>query len=211
MPLILIGILWTRAFFFNSSDQPVINTILLIVFWTIFCVIVAPTGLGVILFSVLDREKANPPETIGDPSRKEKICIVYQHGMTDFTIKSIRSFALKLAEKGFSVTIASAHKWLAVNLKNYKTIGLASPVYAGLIRPPIERFIKRTDLTGVGCFIILTGSDKSRATDNIIEASKIVAMSHGSVIGAKKFFTNDPEQLTKKDLETFAEEIAQKQ
>jgi hypothetical protein len=212
MPFILIALLWIRALFTgNNPDQSLLSVVLLVIFWVVFCVMVAPAGLGVTLFSLLDREKALAPETIGDPSRKDKICIVYQPGMSDFTIKCIRAFSLKLAEKGYSVTIASAHRRLAVNLKNYKTIGFASPVYAGLIRPPVENFIKRTDLSGTGCFIILTGGDKTRSTDNIIEASKIIASSHGSVIGSKKFFTNDPEQQTKKDLENFAEEIAEKQ
>jgi hypothetical protein len=40
-----------------------------------------------------------------------------------------------------TVTLYNVRKDLQINLKEAKAVGFASPVYAGLIRPPLADFI----------------------------------------------------------------------
>jgi hypothetical protein len=209
VPLLSIALIWAHTFFSsfgNGSNIP--GTILIILFYFFTFVIVAPLSLGILFFAVLDRERSLPPEVIGDPSRKDKVCVIYHPGMSDFTITGIRTFAFKLAEKGFSTTIATANKALAVIFKNYKALVFASPVYGGVVRPPLIRFIERNNLSGLACFILLTGSVKETAVPDMQKAAQIVTASKGSVTGAIKVTTKESEQELRKVLENFGSEIA---
>jgi hypothetical protein len=205
IPFIAIALLWIHTYFFVLANKTgIIDVIIIIVFYFIVITIILPLGLGIIVFSILDRERVIPPEIIGDPSRKDKICIVYHPGISGATIAAIRVFALKLFEKGYSITVASAHRKLAVIFKNYKAIGFASPIYAGAIRPPIERFVKRNNFKGMTCFLLLTGTVKKEAAADIQKASKIVESSNGTVTASIKVVVTDPEPERTKEMAAFA-------
>jgi hypothetical protein len=209
LPFISVAILWIETYFFTMQDKGgVLKVLLLIAFWILVGVFVFPVGAGNIVFSFLDMEKVLPPEIIGDPSRKDKICFVYHPGMSDFTITNIRTCALKLSEKGYSVTIASAHKRLQVIIKNYKALVFSSPVYAGTARPPLTRFIETNDLSGTKCFLLLTGGGSSTAATELDKASKLIAKSNGSVSSSIKAAQDQSDEDRRRNLESFAANIA---
>ncbi len=210
VPLVSIALAWAHAYvFLFDGEGGIPGIVLLVLFYVLTFGISIPIGTGLIVFVFIDRERVLQPEVIGDPSRSNRVCVVYHPGASDFTVNCIRACALKLAEKGFSTTIASAHDSLAVVFKNYKAILFGSPVYGGMIRPPVVNFIKRTNLSGIACFILLTGGNGETSVIDIQKAAELITKSRGSVTGAIKVTQKDDEVELRKSLEAFGSQIAE--
>jgi len=203
-----ISLLWLHTIFFSLKGRTgIIAIILLIIFYFLTYIIILPAGAGSMVISILDREKNIPAETIGSDDSTEQIYIVYHPGMSKFTTKVLRALAENITQNKYKVTLYSAGKDLQINLQDAKAIGFASPVYAGLIRPPLEDFIQRNELSGIECFVVLTGGGEEVAEADTTKAAKLIEEKGGKIIGKEKFITSDKEGELQEKIGLFSKEL----
>ncbi|HER23574.1 MAG TPA: hypothetical protein ENO17_00690 [Candidatus Atribacteria bacterium] len=188
----------------------VIGIILLILFYFLTYIIILPAGAGSVVVSILDREKNIPAETIGSNDSTEQIYMVYHPGMSKFTTKVLRGLAENITQNNYKVTLYSAGKDLQINLTDARAIGLASPIYAGFIRPPLENFIQRNEFSGIKCFVVLTGGDKGNMDVETAKVAKLIEEKGGKIIGKEKFITSDKEDELQAKIDLFSKELIEK-
>jgi hypothetical protein len=206
-----ISLLWLHTIFFRlKGKMGVMGIILLIIFYFLTYIIILPAGVGSAVVSILDREKNIPAETIGSDDSIEQIYMVYHPGMSKFTTKVLRALAENIAQNNYKVTLYSAGKDLQINLADARAIGFASPVYAGLIRPPLEDFIQRNELSGIECFVVLTGSDREGREADTSKAAKLIEEKGGKIVGKEKFITSDQEDELQVKIDLFSQELIEK-
>jgi len=206
-----ISLLWLHTFFFRLKGRTgVIAIILLIIFYFLTYIIILPAGVGSAVLSILGRERNIPAETIGSDDSTEQIYIVYHPGISKFTTKVLRALAENIAGNNYKVILYSAEKDLQINLQDAKAIGFASPVYAGLIRPPLENFIQRNEFSGIKCFVVLTGADKEGRERDTAKAAKLIEEKGGKIIGKEKFITSDKEDELQEKVKLFSRELIEK-
>jgi len=212
IPLVAaISLLWLHTIFFRLKGRTgIMAIILLIIFYFLTYIIILPMGAGSMMFSILDREKNIPAETIGNNDSTEQIYIVYHPGMSKFTTKVLRALAENIAGNNYEVTLYCAGKDLQINLPDAKAIGLASPIYAGSIRPPLENFIQQNEFSGIECFVVLTGSNKEGRETDISKAAKLIEEKGGKIIGKEKFITSDKEDELQEKIKLFSKELIEK-
>ena len=206
-----ISLLWLHTIFFRlKGKMGVMGIILLIIFYFLTYIIILPAGVGSAVVSILDREKYIPAETIGSDDSIEQIYMVYHPGMSKFTTKVLRVLAENIAQNNYKVTLYSAGKDLQINLADARAIGFASPVYAGVIRPPLEDFIQRNELSGIECFVVLTGSDREGREADTSKAAKLIEEKGGKIVGKEKFITSDQEDELQVKIDLFSQELIEK-
>jgi len=206
-----ISLLWLHTIFFRlKGKMGVMGIILLTIFYFLTYIIILPAGVGSAVVSILDREKNIPAETIGSDDSIEQIYMVYHPGMSKFTTKVLRALAENIAQNNYKVTLYSAGKDLQINLADARAIGFASPVYAGLIRPPLEDFIQRNELSGIECFVVLTGSDREGREADTSKAAKLIEEKGGKIVGKEKFITSDQEDELQVKIDLFSQELIEK-
>jgi hypothetical protein len=206
-----ISLLWLHTIFFRlKGKMGVMGIILLIIFYFLTYIIILPAGVGSAVVSILDREKNIPAEIIGSDDSIEQIYMVYHPGMSKFTTKVLRALAENIAQNNYKVTLYSAGKDLQINLADARAIGFASPVYAGLIRPPLEDFIQRNELSGIECFVVLTGSDREGREADTSKAAKLIEEKGGKIVGKEKFITSDQEDELQVKIDLFSQELIEK-
>jgi hypothetical protein len=206
-----ISLLWLHTIFFRlKGKMGVMGIILLIIFYFLTYIIILPAGVGSAVVSILDREKNIPAEIIGSDDSIEQIYMVYHPGMSKFTTKVLRALAENIAQNNYKVTLYSAGKDLQINLADARAIGFASPVYAGLIRPPLEDFIQRNELSGIECFLVLTGSDREGREADTSKAAKLIEEKGGKIVGKEKFITSDQEDELQVKIDLFSQELIEK-
>jgi len=203
-----ISLLWLHTIFFRLKGRTgVMAIILLIIFYFLTYIIILPAGAGSMVFSILDREKNIPAETIGSDDCPEQIYIVYHPGMSKFTTKVLRALAEDIAQNNYKITLYCAGKDLQINLQDARAIGFASPVYAGLIRPLLEDFIQRNEFSGIECFVVLTGSNKEGREADTARAAKLIEEKGGKIIKREKFITSDKEDELQEKIDLFSKEL----
>lgn len=203
-----ISLLWLHTIFFRLKGRTgVMAIILLIIFYFLTYIIILPAGAGSMVISILDREKNIPAETIGSDDSTEQIYIVYHPGMSKFTTKVLRALAEDIAQNNYKVTLYCAGKDLQINLQDARAIGFASPVYAGLIRPPLENFIRRNEFSGIECFVALTGADKEGIEVDTSKATKLIEEKGGKIIVKEKFITSYKEDELQEKIDLFSKEL----
>ena len=206
-----ISLLWLHTIFFRLKGRTgVIAIILLIIFYFLTYIIILPMGAGSAVLSILDREKNILVETIGSDDSTEQIYIVYHPGMSKFTTKVLRALAENIAQNNYKITLYCARKDLQINLQDAKAIGFASPVYAGAIRPPLEDFIQRNELSDIECFVVLTGGGEEVAEEDTTKAAKLIEEKGGKIIGKEKFITSDKEDELQEKIKLFSKELIEK-
>ena len=206
-----ISLLWLYTIFFRLKGRTgAMAIILLIIFYFLTYIIILPAGAGSTVFSILDREKNIPAETIGSDDPTEQIYIVYHPGMSKFTTKVLRALAENIAQNNYKVTLYCAEKDLKINLQDARAIGFASPIYAGFIRPPLENFIQRNEFSGIECFVVLAGSDKEGREADTARAAKLIEGKGGKIIGREKFITSDKEDELQEKINLFSKELLEK-
>ena len=206
-----ISLLWLHTIFFRlKGKMGVMGIILLIIFYFLTYIIILPAGVGSAVVSILDREKNIPAETIGSDDSIEQIYMVYHPGMSKFTTKVLRALAENIAQNNYKVTLYSAGKDLQINLADARAIGFASPVYAGVIRPPLLDFIQRNELSGIECFVVLTGSDREGREADTSKAAKLIEEKGGKIVGKEKFITSDQEDELQVKIDLFSQELIEK-
>jgi hypothetical protein len=211
IPFAAIALLWFYTIFFRLKGRMgVMAIILLIIFYFLTFIIILPTGVASMVVSISDREKNIPPETIGSDDYPEQIYIVYHPGGSKFTTKVLRALAKNIARNNYKVTLYCAGKDLQINLQDARAIGFASPVYAGLIRPPLEDFIQQNEFSGIKCFVVLTGSDKEGREADTAKAAKLIEEKDGKIIGREKFITSDKENELQEKIDLFSKELIEK-
>ena len=206
-----ISLLWLHTIFFRlKGKMGVMGIILLIIFYFLTYIIILPAGVGSAVVSILDREKNIPAEIIGSDDSIEQIYMVYHPGMSKFTTKVLRALAENIAQNNYKVTLYSAGKDLQINLADARAIGFASPVYAGVIRPPLLDFIQRNELSGIECFVVLTGSDREGREADTSKAAKLIEEKGGKIVGKEKFITSDQEDELQVKIDLFSQELIEK-
>ena len=206
--VVAISLLWLHTIFFRLKGRTgLMAIILLIIFYFLTYIVILSAGAGSMLISILDREKNIPAETIGSDDSTEQIYIVYHPGMSKFTTKVLRTLAENIAGNNYKVTLYCAGKDLQINLQDARVIGFASPVYAGLIRPPLENFIQRSEFSGIECFVALTGADKESIEVDTSKAAKLIEEKGGKIIGKEKFITSYKEDELQEKIDLFSKEL----
>jgi len=206
-----IFLLWLHTIFFRlKGGTGIIAIILLIIFYFLTYIIILPAGVGSVVVSILDREKNIPAETIGSDDFTEQIYIIYHPGGSKFTTKVLKALAEDIAQNNYKVTLHCAGKDLQINLQDARAIGFASPVYAGLIRPPLENFIQRNEFSGIKCFVVLTGGGKENIDVDTAKAAKLIEEKDGKIIGREKFITSDKEDELQEKIDLFTKELLEK-
>ena len=206
-----ISLLWLHTIFFSLKGRSgIIAVILLIIFYFLTYIIILPAGVGSTVISILDREKNIPAETIGSDDSTEQIYIVYHPGISKFTTKVLRALAENITQNKYKVTLYSAGKDLQINLQDARAIGFASPVYAGLIRPPLENFIQQNEFSGIECFVVLTGGSKESIDVDTTKAANLIEEKGGKIIGKEKFITSDKEGELQEKINLFSKELIKK-
>ena len=209
--VVAISLLWLHTIFFRLKGRTgVMAIILLIIFYSLTYIIILPAGIGSAVLSIFDREKNIPAETIGSDDSTEQIYIVYHPGGSKFTTKVLRTLAENIAGDNYKVTLYCAGKDLKINLQDARAIGFASPVYVGLIRPPLENFIQRNEFSGIECFVVLTGSNKEDIEADAAKAVKLIEEKGGKIIGREKFITSDKEDELQEKVKLFSKELIEK-
>ena len=178
------------------------GVLLLVLFYFLAFVMVFLPAAGAVIIEIMDRPRNIPSVTIGTPKNEKQIIMVYHPGASSFPSDVMRRLADSLAGSGYTITLKTAHAKLTLPAGKSAVIGLASPVYAGTIRPPLEKFIKDSDLKGRTCFIVLTGGDPSQAEKDTSKAASLVEERGGMVVDKVKL-------ITRKDMEKVYEEIDQ--
>jgi len=205
------SLLWLHTIFFRLKGRMgVMGIILLIIFYFLTYIIILPAGVGSAVVSILDREKNIPAETIGSDDSTEQIYIVYHPGASKFTTKVLRALAENIAQNNYKVTLYSAGKDLQINLADARAIGFASPVYGGVIRPPLSDFIQRNELSGIECFVVLTGGGKESIDVDTAKAAQSIEEKGGKIIGKEKFITFDKENALQEKINLFSKELIEK-
>ena len=206
-----ISLLWLHTIFFRlKGKMGVMTIILLIIFYFLTYIIILPAGVASMVFFISDREKHIPAETIGSDDSTEQIYIVYHPGMSKFTTKVVRTLAENIARNNYKVTLYCAGKDLQINLQDARAIGFASPVYAGLIRPPLENFIRQNEFSGIKCFVVLAGSYKETIGVDTAKAAKLIEEKNGEIIGKEQFITFDKEDELQEKINLFSKELIEK-
>jgi hypothetical protein len=206
-----VALLWLYTIFFRlKGKMGLIGIILLLIFYFLTYIIILPSGLGFLVLSILDREKNIAPETIGSVDYPEQIYLIYHPGMSKFTTKVLHSLAESISQNNYKVTLYNVRKDLQINLKEAKAVGFASPVYAGLIRPPLADFINRNEFSGINCFVVLTGSGEESSEVDTDKAAKLIEQKGGIIIGKDKFITFDKMNELQEKIDLFSKELIKK-
>ena len=206
-----ISLLWLHTIFFRLKGRiGVMGIILLVIFYFLTFIIILPAGVVSMVVSISDREKNIPPETIGSDDCPEQIYIVYHPGGSKFTTKVVRTLAENITQNNYKVTLYCAGKDLHINLQDARAIGFASPVYAGLIRPPLEDFIQQNEFSGIKCFVVLAGSHKETIEADTAKAAKLIEERNGEIIGKEQFITSDKEDELQEKINLFSKELIEK-
>lgn len=186
MPLVALAMLWLNWFFLHGKSG---TSALGVVLWVLFAVIclqvLSPTVLA--MFAVADRGKTAAPVIIGKADSPKAIAMVYHPGASNLPKTVNTMIAERLARNGFKVTLYTANARLSIDPKRFSAVGLSSPVYLGVIRPPLFDFITKTDLAGIKCFITITGLFKSSGPVDTEKVKTLVESKGGIVIGGSKF------------------------
>lgn len=211
IPFVAIALFWFYTIFFRLKGRMgVMGIILLVMFYFLTFIIILPTGATSIVVSISDREKNIPPETIGSDDCPEQIYIVYHPGGSKFTTKVVRALAKNISRDNYKVTLYCAGKDLQINFKDARAIGFVSPVYTGLIRPPLENFIQQNKFSGTKCFVALTGSYKETIEVDTGKAAKLIEEKDGKIIGKEQFITSDKEAELQEKIKLFSKELIEK-
>lgn len=205
LPLIALAVLWLNRYLFQSKSA-VFSAIL----WVLFAV-VGLVGFMFTLFMVFsygDREQQEAPVIFGKGDGLKEIALIYHPGGSDLPRKVNVFLAERLSQNGFKVILYTAYAGLKIDPREFSAIGLSSPVYGGAIRPPLINFIKRTDLTGVKCFVSLTGGGKPARPGEIEKVQKLLESRGGVFIDGRKFNAADGKQTN--DINAFIDGITDK-
>ncbi|MBA7664773.1 hypothetical protein ES703_72836 [subsurface metagenome] len=186
------------------------GVLLLVLFYFLTIIMVFLPALGAVVVEIMDRPRNIPAITIGDTNSQKHIIMVYHPGASDFTSEVMKLLAGTLAEAGYSITLNSVQAKLRLNMDEAAAVGMASPVYAGTIRPPLEKFIMNNDFTGKRCFLILTGSDPHNAEKDTLKASSLIEDRGGTVVDKVKLIMQKDREQVHQQIEQFGKNLAEK-
>ena len=100
----------------------------------------------------------------------------------------------------------SARRNLRLNLRQAATVVFASPIYANSIRPPVTRFLERTDLAGVKCVLLLTGSNPA-AEQDFARAAPLIEARGGKVIAKTKVLQGRQAPTLREQMRPFCQDL----
>jgi hypothetical protein len=186
IPLLAAAVYWIVIAIRKSSGKTGIAGVLLLVIFYFLVIITIPSTVMIWMGYIGDREKNIPAITIGEGPADKTIYIVYHTGITPFLTNKITEFAGKMGKSGYKTVLYCANKELTLDLKNAAAVGFASPIYLGMIRPPVNNFIMKSDLKGIKSFIFLT----SGGAENMGELDRVrseLEKKGASVMGMEKF------------------------
>ncbi|MCL6613803.1 MAG: hypothetical protein K6U03_04160, partial [Firmicutes bacterium] len=184
-----------------------LGTAFLVQYWIFFFLLILPAGLGLWAIEYLDRERRLPPVVLGDRAAEKEIAVVYHPGGSRFTGDVLRHLGERLGEAGYKVTLYSAHRDLRVDLGKAAAVGLASPVYASSIRPPLQRFIAASDFSGRRCFVLLTGGGPEGKEKDLESVVPSIEARGGRVVAVTKIVQAKEEARVEEQIRGFARDL----
>jgi hypothetical protein len=202
LPIIALAVLWLNRYLFHGK-----KSVFSVILWIIFTFIGLLGLLSAIftVFSYGDTEQKGAPVVFGKSDNPKVIAMVYHPGGSNLPRKVNAHIADRLSQNGFKVILYTANAGLQINPQEFVAIGLSSPIYGGAIRPPLANFINRTDLTGVKCFVGITGGGKATQSGEIAKVKKLIESKGGIFIGGRKFILSDIKQTS--DIDAFIDSI----
>ncbi len=209
IPILGAAALWGCRFLRQAKGRTGIAGIILLIFFYATIIYTIPSVLWLWTAQAGDPEKDIPAMTLGDPSGKKLLYIIYHPGASSFNTNIIAGLAEAMGKDGFKTVLFSANKNLKIDLKNASAVGFSSPIYFGNIRPPVENYLKRTDPKGIKTFIILTcGSPEAGNKKDYLDNFKSKLIKEGAVIiGGKVFSKSDTPDKIKTGIKSLAEEV----
>ncbi len=208
IPLLAAAVYWVVIYIRKSTGKTGISGILLLILFYIMIVVSVPVASWVWIGMINDREKNIPAITIGNESMKKTIYIIYHPGGSPILTNVITKFAMLTGKAGYKTVLYCANKNLKLDLKKADAVGFSSPVYTAEIRPPVENYIKNTDMKGIRTFMLVTcGSNPGDALD---KAGREVVTQGAEIIGTEAIGAMEKPGIIDSKLEKFANEIESK-
>lgn len=209
LPLVAATALWLHTIYFRLQERDGIGAGFLIgFFYLIAYVMVFLPAIGGVVIAILDRPREVAVETMGAEGGGEQVLLVYHPGVTGFTGEVIKELGRQLEKKGYHVTLRGADPGRKLELESISAVGFASPVYAGTIRPPLARVIRRSDLKDKNTFVVLTGTDPDNAERDTEKAAEKVTEKGGRVAGKIKLIATEDWKQVRNQIGMFADALA---
>lgn len=120
-------------------------------------VIGALVGVGTTLSNRFDQPKSESALVIGKECSSGRIAIVFHPGGSGFTRGIVKQLGEDLAQRGYAVTVLTAHPDVDFDQGAYRALVIVSPVYGGEIRPPLLAFMHAHSPLSIPVFAVLTG------------------------------------------------------
>lgn len=210
-PFIAIIILWIYTLFFKIRGRSgFLGPLLLILFYFCAYIMVFLPAVGSIIIGRMDRPRNLPPVIAGDLKSQNHIAMVYHPGASDFTADVLTRLSKTLGEEGYKITLYTARSDLSLDTTEVAAVGVASPVYGGRIRPPLENFINNADLRGINCFVILTGGDGNSSDRETLKAASLIEKRGGIVVDRAKFITQKDRKKVYSEVDRFGKNLLHK-
>jgi hypothetical protein len=195
MPLVALATLWINHLALRGRSGWGVLSVMLWVLFGIFSLI-GLLGTIFICFSYGDGESREAAVVFGEAGSPKEIAIVYHPGGSALTKSVVTRIAEKLARNGNKVTLYAVNSQVMIDPMKFAAIGFASPVYGGTARPPLLKFVNRTDLNGVKCFAVITGWAPSPEAEKV---KALIESKGGIYLNGLKFTAADLKQTERID------------
>ncbi len=182
VPFLELGLLWLCLLVLRGRWT---GALVMVQFWVVFALMILPSAGGLWILESFDRERRIGPLGLGNPSGSKEILAVFHPGASDFTASALRELGACCSNTPYKLVLYSARRGLRLDLRQAAAVVFASPIYAGSIRPPVTHFLERTDLSGVRCVLLLTGS-AAAADQDFGRAVPFVEARGGKIIAKTK-------------------------
>jgi hypothetical protein len=185
VPLIALIVYWAAIYIHDRTGKTGIPGVALLAVFYILVLISIPVIGELWLGEFADMEKNVPAITIGSDTVNKPVYIVYHPGGSPFITSVITKLAGRLEKDGYKTVLYCVNKDLKIDLTKASAVGFASPSYYSTIRPPLEKYILNTSMSGVKSFIII--SRGAHTSGDVEKTSSELEKQGASVIGSGKF------------------------
>ena len=208
LPLAALALLWVHTVNFRLPGRKGLVAGILIGFtyFLAYPMVFAP-AIGSLVLAFLDRTHRLPIEVFGRPEAEKNLTVIYHPGASGFLRRVVRQVCEGLAAEGIYIEMKCAFPGSVDGVKD--TLILASPIYAGRIRPPLVRVIKSVTWQGRTAFFVLTGTDPDNDKEDLQRAAKVVTALGGDVKAGVKLVTHHGEEETRNRIAKFTASLVE--
>jgi hypothetical protein len=154
---IAAGFLWVPLLWPAMPAGLRVTSIVLACILSLVSAIGGMVGVGNGLAARFDIPNAAAPVIMGGADSLHTAAIVYHPGGSAFPKRVVTALGEKLAARGCRVVVMTAHPALGFEEKAFGALVLCSPVYGGVIRPPLQEFVAAHAPFSIPVYAIVTG------------------------------------------------------